>query len=145
MKPGMKVEYRYYFCRYSRWRHNTPISAIEFPLLQLEVTKCYSLRQPAELGYKYFVGVSNTKILFTVDVEPERMPIAILQQDRWNAWGSGGAFVQNGSCCSFYSIIIYRKRAGGSDINIGSVINTLNRNMTRTQWYGYNWSDSLNI
>lgn len=99
---------------------------LEYPAIA-DLTVTNSLVAAAEkLGYTYHVGVSHTKDSFYSEVEPERMPMATYLQERWNAWVSGGAICSEMEAAAVFILSsIYRKRAGGVTLVIGSDIDTL--------------------
>ncbi len=127
MQPGMKVGDIAIISAAIRDEGTTrQYLPIEFPAIaNLEVTNAL-VNAAHELGYTYFVGVSHTKDSFYSEVEPERMPMANYLQDRWNAWVSGGAVCSEMEAAAVFILSsIYRKRAGGVTLIIGSDINTL--------------------
>jgi uridine phosphorylase len=101
---------------------------IEYPAVaDLEVTNAL-VKAAKKLGFRWFVGVSHTKDSFYSEVEPDRMPMAGYLNDRWNAWVAGGAICSEMEAAAVFILSgIYRKRAGGVTLVIGSDMDTLNQ------------------
>jgi uridine phosphorylase len=56
------------------------------------------------------------------------MPMAGYLHDRWNAWVAGGAICSEMEAAAVFILSgIYRKRAGGVTLVIGSDMDTLNQ------------------
>jgi len=65
-------------------------------------------------GIPYRCGVSQSKDSFYGEVEPERMPMAGLLQDRWAAWVAGGAICSEMEAAAIFVLgAIHRVRTGG--------------------------------
>ena len=101
---------------------------IEYPAVaDLEVTNAL-VNAANKLGFRSFTGVSHTKDSFYSEVEPDRMPMAGYLHDRWNAWVAGGAICSEMEAAAVFILSgIYRKRAGGVTLVIGSDMDTLNQ------------------
>ena len=101
---------------------------IEYPAVaDLSVTNAL-VAAAKKLGYTYHVGVSHTKDLFYSEVEPDRMPMAGKLHERWNAWVAGGAICSEMEASALFILSgIYRKRAGGVTLIIGSDMETLKK------------------
>jgi uridine phosphorylase len=86
----------------------------------LDVVNC--LRNACEvLGAPYHVGISHSKDSFYGEVEPERMPMANLLKERWQAWVKCGALCSEMEAAALY--VIARTlgiRAGGLMIAHGT-------------------------
>jgi uridine phosphorylase len=66
------------------------------------------------LGVPHRLGVTQSKDSFYGEVEPGRMPMAGLLEDRWNAWVAGGAICSEMEASAIFIIsAIHRVRAGG--------------------------------
>ena len=92
---------------------------IEFPAVaDLDVVN--ALRTAAKkLGFRYHVGVAQSKDSFYGEVERLRMPMAAQLEERWKAWVAGGAICSEmESAALFILSSIYRKRAGGAMLMI---------------------------
>ena len=101
---------------------------IEYPAVaDLSVTNAL-VAAAKKLGYNYHVGVSHTKDSFYSEVEPDRMPMAGYLHERWNAWVAGGAICSEMEASALFILAgIYRKRAGGVTLIIGSDMETLKK------------------
>ena len=86
----------------------------------LDVVNC--LRNACEvLADPYHVGISHSKDSFYGEVEPERMPMANLLKERWQAWVKCGALCSEMEAAALY--VIARTlgiRAGGLMIAHGT-------------------------
>lgn len=99
---------------------------IEFPAIaDIEVVN--ALAEGAKrVGASYYLGISQTKDSFYGEVERERMPLASHLEERWKAWEAGGAICSEMEAAAIFILSsIYRKRAGGVMMVIGSDIETL--------------------
>lgn len=101
---------------------------IEYPAVaDLSVTNAL-VAAAKKLGYHYHVGVSHTKDSFYSEVETDRMPMAGYLHERWNAWVAGGAICSEMEASALFILSgIYRKRAGGVTLIIGSDMETLKK------------------
>jgi len=101
---------------------------IEYPAVaDISVTNAL-VAAAKKLGYNYHVGVSHTKDSFYSEVEPDRMPMAGYLHERWNAWVAGGAICSEMEASALFILSgIYRKRAGGVTLIIGSDMETLKK------------------
>jgi uridine phosphorylase len=99
---------------------------IEFPAIaDIEVVNALA-EASKRVGANYFLGVSQTKDSFYGEVERERMPLADHLEERWKAWEAGGAICSEMEAAAIFILSsIYRKRAGGVMMVIGSDIDTL--------------------
>lgn len=88
---------------------------IEFPAIA-DVDVVLALREAArDLGYRYHVGISQSKDSFYGEVERNRMPLAPHLEERWKAWIAGGAVCSEMEAAAIFILAsIYRKRAGGA-------------------------------
>ena len=88
---------------------------VEFPAVA-DVDIICALREGAKrLGYRYHLGVSQSKDSFYGEVERTRMPMAEHLKERWDAWVRAGAVCSEmESAALFILSSIYRKRAGGA-------------------------------
>ena len=99
---------------------------VEFPAIaDIEVVN--ALAEGAKrVGASYYLGISQTKDSFYGEVERERMPLASHLEERWKAWQAGGAVCSEMEAAIIFILAsIYRKRAGGVMMVIGSDIETL--------------------
>jgi uridine phosphorylase len=99
---------------------------IEFPAIaDIEVVNALA-EASKRVGANYYLGVSQTKDSFYGEVERERMPMAAHLEERWKAWEAGGAICSEMEAAAIFILSsIYRKRAGGVMMVIGSDIETL--------------------
>ena len=99
---------------------------IEFPAIaDIEVVNALA-EASKRVGANYFLGISQTKDSFYGEVERERMPMAAHLEERWKAWEAGGAICSEMEAAAIFILSsIYRKRAGGVMMVIGSDIETL--------------------
>lgn len=87
---------------------------IEFPAVaDLEVVT--ALRRAAESkGFRYRMGISQSKDSFYGEVEPERSAVSERLLDRWKAWEIGGAICSEMEASTIFIISSMLKvRAGG--------------------------------
>ena len=67
-----------------------------------------------KLGYRYRVGISQSKDSFYGEIDPTRMPVDRRLLDRWKAWQMGGAICSEMEAAAIFVISsILRVRAGG--------------------------------
>lgn len=99
---------------------------IEFPAIaDIEVVNALD-EACKRLGASHYLGISQTKDSFYGEVERERMPMASHLEERWKAWEAGGAICSEMEAAAIFILSsIYRKRAGGVMMVIGSDIDTL--------------------
>jgi len=99
---------------------------IEFPAIaDIEVVNALA-EASKRVGANYYLGISQTKDSFYGEVERERMPMAAHLEERWKAWEAGGAICSEMEAAAIFILSsIYRKRAGGVMMVIGSDIETL--------------------
>lgn len=129
MQPGMKVGDIAIISAAIRDEGTTrQYLPIEYPAVaDLGVTNALVVAAQ-KLDFRSFVGVSHTKDSFYSEVEPDRMPMAGYLHDRWNAWVAGGAICSEMEAAAVFILSgIYRKRAGGVTLVIGSDMETLNQ------------------
>ena len=91
--------------------HYMPLA---FPAVaDLDVVEC--LRNACEiLNAPYHVGISHSKDSFYGEVEPDRMPMANLLKERWQAWVKCGVLCSEMEAAALYVIArILGIRAGG--------------------------------
>jgi uridine phosphorylase len=99
---------------------------IEYPAIaDIEVVN--ALAEGAKrVGASYHLGVTHTKDSFYGEIEPDRMPLANHLKERWKAWEAGGAICSEMEAAAIFILAsIYRKRAGGVMMIIGSDTETL--------------------
>ncbi len=99
---------------------------IEFPAIaDIEVVNALA-EASKRVGADYYLGVSQTKDSFYGEVARERMPMAAHLEERWKAWQAGGAICSEMEASAIFILSsIYRKRAGGVMMVIGSDIDTI--------------------
>lgn len=99
---------------------------IEFPAIaDVEVVNALA-EACRRVEANYYLGISQTKDSFYGEVERERMPMAAHLEERWKAWEAGGAICSEMEAAAIFILSsIYRKRAGGVMMVIGSDIETL--------------------
>lgn len=99
---------------------------IEFPAIaDIEVVNALA-EASKRVGANYYLGISQTKDSFYGEVERERMPMAAHLEERWKAWEAGGAICSEMEAAAIFILSsIYRKRAGGVMMVIGSDVDTL--------------------
>ncbi|HEV7743045.1 MAG TPA: nucleoside phosphorylase [Pseudolysinimonas sp.] len=87
---------------------------IEFPAVA-DPAIVFAIADAArERGYPYRLGVSQSKDSFYGEVEPDRMPMAGMLHDRWDAFVAGGAISSEMEAAAIFVISsIHRVRAGG--------------------------------
>lgn len=87
---------------------------IEFPAVA-DLDVVLAMRTGAErAGVPYRLGITHSKDSFYGEVEPERMPMAGMLQERWQAWRQGGAICSEMEAATIFILAsIYGKRAGG--------------------------------
>ena len=102
---------------------------IEFPAIaDIEVVNALA-EACRRVEANYYLGISQTKDSFYGEVERERMPMATHLEERWKAWEAGGAICSEMEAAAIFILSsIYRKRAGGVMMVIGSDIETLLKN-----------------
>jgi len=87
---------------------------LEFPAVaDLDVT--LALRQAARnIKVRHHIGMTHTKDSFYGQHEPERMPVSVKLQDRWNAWIKGGTLCSEMEASTIFVVSSFLKcRAGG--------------------------------
>jgi uridine phosphorylase len=87
---------------------------LEFPAVaDLDVT--LALRQAARnFKVRHHIGMTHTKDSFYGQHEPERMPVSVKLQDRWNAWIKGGTLCSEMEASTIFVVSSFLKcRAGG--------------------------------
>ncbi len=85
-----------------------------FPAVaDLDVVDC--LRQACETtGTTYHVGISHSKDSFYGEIEPDRMPMANMLKERWQAWVKGGVLCSEMEAAALFVLArTIGKRAGG--------------------------------
>jgi|TARA_B100001964_G_scaffold198035_1_gene223432 uridine phosphorylase len=85
-----------------------------FPAVaDLDVVAC--LRKACETtGATYHTGISHSKDSFYGEVEPDRMPLAGMLKERWQAWVQGGVLCSEMEAAALFVIArTIGKRAGG--------------------------------
>ena len=99
---------------------------IEFPAIaDIEVVNALA-EACRRMEANYYLGISQTKDSFYGEIERERMPMAAHLEERWKAWKAGGAICSEMEASAIFILSsIYRKRAGGVMMVIGSDIETL--------------------
>ncbi|MCD4671562.1 MAG: nucleoside phosphorylase [Anaerolineaceae bacterium] len=99
---------------------------IEYPAIaDIEVVNALA-EGSKRVGASYHLGVSHTKDSFYGEIEPDRMPMASHLKERWKAWEAGGAICSEMEAAAIFILSsIYRKRAGGVMMIIGSDTETL--------------------
>ena len=87
---------------------------VEFPAVaDLDVTRALAVGARST-GRTVHVGISQSKDSFYGEVEPQRMPMADLLEDRWKMWIAGGAICSEMEAAAIFVISsINRVRAGG--------------------------------
>lgn len=87
---------------------------IEFPAIADPGVVDAIAEAARSLGVPHRLGVTQSKDSFYGEVEPGRMPMAGLLEDRWNAWVAGGAICSEMEASAIFIIsAIHRVRAGG--------------------------------
>jgi uridine phosphorylase len=87
---------------------------IEFPAIADPGVVDAIAEAARRLGVPHRLGVTQSKDSFYGEVEPGRMPMAGLLEDRWNAWVAGGAICSEMEASAIFIIsAIHRVRAGG--------------------------------
>lgn len=87
---------------------------IEFPAIADPGVVDAITEAARRLGVPHRLGVTQSKDSFYGEVEPGRMPMAGLLEDRWNAWVAGGAICSEMEASAIFIIsAIHRVRAGG--------------------------------
>jgi uridine phosphorylase len=94
---------------------------VEFPAIA-DVDVIQAMIEGAKkVGLPYRVGISQSKDSFYGEVEPQRMPLNTLLEERWKAWVAGGAICSEMEASTIFIISsIHRKRAGGVMLMAGS-------------------------
>lgn len=87
---------------------------MEFPAIASPQVVDALVSAAAVTGASARCGVSQSKDSFYGEVEPDRMPMAKLLNDRWKAWREGGAICSEMEAAAIFVIsAIHRARAGG--------------------------------
>lgn len=91
-------------------RHYMPV---EFPAVA-DLDMVQRLTKAAQdLGYPAHVGISHCKDSFYGQMAPERMPVAVDLQQRWQAWVRGGVMCAEMESATLFTLgSVYRLRAG---------------------------------
>ena len=91
---------------------------IEFPAVA-DIDVVAALKEGAiRAKIPYRLGITQSKDSFFGEMEPERMPLADKLLKRWKAWEVGGAVCSEMESSTLFILSsIYRKRAGGGDVN----------------------------
>ena len=104
---------------------------LEFPAVaDLDVT--LALRQAARnIKVRHHIGMTHTKDSFYGQHEPERMPVSVKLQDRWNAWIKGGTLCSEMEASTIFVVSSFLKcraggimLAGGTDADLNVLLNT---------------------
>ena len=100
---------------------------IEFPAVA-NVDVVMALREGAKRAQvPAHEGVSQSKDSFYGEVQPQRMPVSEQLENRWKAWVEGGAVCSEMEAAAIFILSsIYRKRASGVMLMIGSDYDTSN-------------------
>ncbi len=94
---------------------------VEFPAIaDVDVVQAM-IEGAKKVGLPYRVGISQSKDSFYGEIEPQRMPLNTLLEERWKAWVAGGAICSEMEASTIFIISsIHRKRAGGVMLMAGS-------------------------
>lgn len=92
---------------------------IEYPAAaDFEVT--LALRDACEkLGYRYHVGVIQSKDSFYGEIRPGKMPVAGQLKEKWEAWKRAGVLTSEMECAALFTV------AAVLGVRCGGVLNVL--------------------